>query len=222
MIRSLFYKEWIKTRKILLLSLVIFTAFLIYIFINIQEMFRVSGATGVWTDVILKDINLLSKLQWLPLLLGLLFGLSQFIPEMSNKRLKLTLHLPMSERKITFVMLMYGVLSLLGLYCMVYAVIVSALRIYFPAEIVWVMFCSSLPWFMAGLIGYLLVVWVCVEPVWRQRVFNSLIAVYALTFFMITARSGAFVPFIPYLSVATLVVFFFTFYSMCRFKDGAQ
>ncbi len=222
MIRSLFYKEWIKTWKILLLALVAFAAFLLYTFINVQEMFRVSGAVAVWTDTLLKDINVLSKLQWLPLVVSILFGLSQFVPEMTNKRLKLTLHLPMPEDKITFAMLAYGVLCLLALYGIVYATILIGLQMYYPAELVLAMFNASLPWFMAGLIGYLLVAWICLEPVWRQRVFNSLIAVYTLTFFMLTAKSGAFAPFIPYLMAATLVVFFFSFYSMCRFKDGAQ
>jgi len=218
----LFYKEWIKTRKILLLSLIIFAALIIYTFIDVEQMFRVGGATQVWTDTILKDINVLERMQWLPLILSVLFGLSQFVPEMTNKRLKLTLHLPMPESKTTFAMLAYGVLSLLSLFVIVYAAIIIGMSFYYPSEMIQNMFNSSLPWFMAGLTGYLFVAWICIEPVWRQRVFNSLIAVYALTFFMITAKSGAFSPFIPYLVVTTFVVFFFSFYSMSRFKDGAQ
>jgi len=222
MIFYLFYKEWIKTRKILLLALIVFAAFIIYTFINVGQMFRVGGATQVLTDIILKDTNMLSRIEWLPLVLSILFGLSQFIPEMTNKRLKLTLHLPMPESKTTFAMLAYGVLSLLVLYILVYMAVILGMSVYYPSEIIVSMVKVSLPWFMAGLAGYLFVAWICIEPAWRQRVFNSLIAVYALTFFMITAKSGAFMPFIPYLVIITLVIFFFSFYSMSRFKDGAQ
>jgi len=222
MIFPLFYKEWAKTKRILLLSLILFAAFIVYTFISVGQMFRVSGATQVWTDVMLKDVNLLSKMQWLPLILSILFGLSQFVPEMTNKRLKLTLHLPMPEGKTTFAMLAYGILSLLILYIIVYAVILLGMGMYYPSEILMSMFKTSLPWFIAGLASYLFVAWICIEPVWKQRVFNSLIAIYALTFFMITAKPGAIVPFIPYLIIVTMVVFFFSFYSMYRFKDGAQ
>jgi hypothetical protein len=222
MIASIFYKEWIKTRKILLLSLAVFAALIIYTFINIEQMFRISGATQVWTDTILKDVSVLAKIQWLPLILSILFGVSQFVPEMSNKRLKLTLHLPMPENKIMFSMLAFGLSSLLILYVITYIAIYGGMSIYYPLEIVLSMVKASLPWFMAGLAGYLFVAWICIEPVWRQRVFNTLIAAYALTFFMISAKSGAYMPFIPYLFGTIIIAYFFSFYSMYRFKDGAQ
>lgn len=222
MITSLFYKEWIKTRKVLLLSVVVFAAFIVYTFINVEQMFRIGGATEVWADTILKDLSVLSKMQWLPLVLSIIFGLSQFAPEMSNKRLKLTLHLPIPENKIMFSMLAFGLTSLLAIYAIVYIVIMGGLSLYYPVEILLSMFKTSLPWFLAGLIAYLFVAWICLEPVWKQRVFNSLISIYAITFFMITAKSGALVPFMPYLIIAILVVYLFSFYSMCRFKEGAQ
>lgn len=222
MIFSLFYKEWIKTRKVFLLAFLVFGAFIIYTYINIRQMFRVGGAIQVWTDIILKDTSMLDKMEWLPLIFSILFALSQFVPEMTNKRLKLTLHLPMPESKIVFAMLAYGLSCLLALYIIVYIAIVGGMGIYYPSEIVWSIFEMSLPWFLAGLAGYLFVAWICIEPVWKQRVFNSLIAVYALTFFMIKAKSGALVPFTPYLVALILVICFFPFYSMFRFKDGAQ
>lgn len=222
MTTSLFYKEWIKTRRILLLSVAVFAAFIIYIFINIEQSFRISGATQVWTDIILKDISIFSKIQWLPLVLSILFGLSQFAPEMSNKRLKLTLHLPMPENKIIFSMLAFGLVSLLVLYTITYLAIIGGMSVYYPTEIIASTAKVSLPWFLAGLASYLFVAWICIEPVWRQRVFNSLIAVYSLTFFMITAKSGALMPFIPYLVITIVVISLFSFYSVCRFKEGAQ
>ncbi|MDR1624561.1 MAG: hypothetical protein LBS04_06280 [Tannerellaceae bacterium] len=222
MITSIFYKEWIKTRRILLLSLVVFAALITYIFINVEQMFRINGATQVWTETILKDISVLTRIQWLPLILSVLFGVSQFVPEMSNKRLKLTLHLPMPENKIMFSMLAFGLSGLLILYAITYMAILGGLNIYYPPEIVWSMVEASLPWFLAGLAGYLFVAWICIEPVWRHRVFNTLIAAYALTFFMISAKSGAYMPFIPYLLAIIIVAHFFSFYSMYRFKDGSQ
>lgn len=222
MINSIFYKEWIKTRRVLFLAIIVFACFIIYTFINVGQIFRVSGAVAVWTDTMLKDISLLPKMEWLPLIFSILFGASQFVPEMVNKRLKLTLHLPLPENKIMYAMLFYGIICLLLLYAAIYAVLIIGMGMYYPAEIVLSMFKLSLPWFLAGLIGYLFVAWICLEPVWRQRIFNSLIAICAINFFMIAAKSGAYVTFIPYLVVLIIVAYTFPFYSMSRFKEGAQ
>lgn len=219
---SLFYKEWIKTRKVLLLTAIVFACFIIYTFINVGQMFRIGGAVQVWADVMLKDVSLLPRMEWLPLIFSVLFGLTQFVPEMTSKRLKLTLHLPMPEGKIICTMLMYGLVSLLLLYILIYAVLIIGMGIYYPAEIVISMCKASAPWFLAGIAGYLFIAWICFEPVWRQRVLNALIAVYALTFFMINSKSGAYMPFIPYLVVLIIIAYIFPFYSMYRFKEGAQ
>jgi len=222
MISSLFYKEWIKTRRVLLLVILVFACFIIYTFINTGQIFRVSGAVQAWTDTLLKDLSLWSKLEWLPLFAGIVLGLAQYVPELTNKRLKLTLHLPLSEHKIIFVMLAYGLLCLLVLFAVVYGVMVIGSGMYYASEIVYAQFLASLPWFLAGLTGYVFVAWICLEPVWKYRIIYALIAVISISFFMMGGKSGAYIPFIPYLIILLVVACTFPFYSMYRFKDGAQ
>ncbi len=108
MYQAIFYKEWIKTRMILLLLLLVFAGMIAYSFINTAQLFRVAGAVNTWENTIMKDIPLISEMKWLPVLAGLLLAIVQYVPEMQNKRLKLTLHLPLPETRIIYSMLVYG------------------------------------------------------------------------------------------------------------------
>lgn len=222
MFKALCYKEWAKTKRIIWLLAFVFVAFLIYSFINTDQQFRLAGAVEVWSTIAIKDLFILPD--WtdkLPVLAGLLLGLAQFVPEMTDKRLKLTLHLPLPEDKILSNMLLYGVMVLLAFYIITYTILFAGLSSYFPREIMTAMLLRSIPWLLAGLVGYLLAAWVCFEPVWKQRVINALVSVATLSFFFFPAHSGAYLPFLPYLVLFTLVSFSFPFYSASRFKEGA-
>ncbi len=223
MIQALLLKEWIKTRRVITLIGVIFVALIIYSLINTGQQFRVGGAVQTWATVILKDMPILpSFTQWIPLLAGLLLGIAQFAPEMQDKRLKLTLHLPLTETRIMITLLMFGVSILLFIFSLSYLILSFSFSFYYPKEIIESMIWNSLPHLFAGVFGYLLASWISLEPVWRQRIGYALASVAFLSFLFIRSASGAYTPFIPFLTVLLIVCFFFPFYSMYRFKDGAQ
>lgn len=223
MFNALFYKEWIKTRRIVLLIGLIFAGIIVYSFIHTAQSFRVGGPVQVWADIILKDAPVLPPfIQWLPVMTALLLGFTQFVPEMSNKKLKLSLHLPLSETRIVTSMLCYGLLVLTASYVVTYVVIMTGLSHYFPTEIRMAALWKSLPWFIAGLAAYPLAVWICIEPVWRQKIFNALITLCILALFFITAPSGAYLPVMPVLLIVAVICFGLPFFSTARFKEGKQ
>lgn len=223
MFQALFYKEWIKTRRIILLIGVVFAGIIIYTFINTQQAFRIGGAVQVWADIIIKDALVLPYIiKWIPLLAALLLAISQFAPEMVDKRLKLSLHLPIPDTQIITAMLCYGLLVLLGIYAITYVVLAVGLSLYYPIEIEIQAFWKSLPWFIAGFTGYLLASWVCLEPVWRQRISNAFISICILALYFIGVQSGAYIPLLPVLIVILIVCFGLPFYSTIRFKEGQQ
>ena len=108
--KALIFKEWIKTRWILLL---IFSAFILamgYIALRMSSAVRNVGMPHLWEVFILKNVVLLDQIKVLPLLAGIALGITQFIPEITKKRFKLTLHLPLGENRIIGVMLGYGII----------------------------------------------------------------------------------------------------------------
>lgn len=222
MYQAIFYKEWIKTGKVILLAALVFPGFIIYTFISTTQVLRVSGTVNTWETVIMKDLPLLPDMKWLPLLLAVLLSLAQYVPEMYNRRLKLTLHLPLPESGIITSMLFYGITVLLLFYMISYIVLLTGLRIWFPPEIVLTSFYASAPWFLSGVAAYPLTAWICLEPVWKQRIINGLAAICCLSLFFLDVKSGGYYLFIPYLLGFSVLCLSFPFYSVVRFKEGAQ
>lgn len=222
MYQSIFYKEWIKTRKITGLLFIVFVGLIVYSFIEIMQQFRSSGAVPYWETIIQKDLGLFPIFNYVPVLSGILFAITQYIPEMQNKRLKLTLHLPLSENRILSAMLVYGFVVIFLLLTITFAIMMTGLNFYFAKEIVVANILNCLPWFLGGIAGYLITAWICLEPVWKQRVFNVLSGLFALSFFIIKSKSGAYIEFFPVLILLIILFFLFSFFSVARFKEGAQ
>ncbi len=223
MYRAFFYKEWIKTRRSVLLAVALMAAAVVYTFLNVAQEFRVFGAVSAWNNVITKDTSLLPAfMQWLPAVAGVLVAVSQFVPEMTDKRLKLTLHLPLAEIRIVRALLAYGVTVTGALFVVTDIVLVTGMSVYYPGEIVAGMFMRSLPWFLCGLFAYLVTAWVVLEPVWRQKIFDGLAGICLCSFFLIASPSGGYVRFLPWLVVLAIIGFTFPFYSAARFKEGVQ
>jgi len=220
--KSIIYKEWIKTRSAIAVIVAVFLGVGVYSFMKLNEAIRMSGIVPVWEDAVQKDPALFSYFKYLPLIAGILLAITQYIPELQFKRLKLTLHLPLKENKILMTMLLYGVSVVALLLMITMPFLLWGISRQFPAEIVLKCFQQLTPWFLAGLVAYLMCSWVCIEPQWKQRIMNVIPALLLLSLFLLKAKSGAFRPFEPYLVVAVIVSFFFPFYSTARFKEGVQ
>ncbi|MDR0559080.1 MAG: hypothetical protein LBG92_02855 [Prevotellaceae bacterium] len=222
MYQAIIYKEWIKTRKALGLTVFVFAAAGVYSFMKIGESVRSSGLVSMWETALQKDMSMFPYFEYLPLFAGILLAITQYAPELQFKRLKLTLHLPLPESKIQQTMLGYGFMAVLLLVCLAMGSLLCGLRLYFPREIVSASFWNLLPWFLAGLASYAITSWVCLEPQWKQRILNIVAGLALLSLFFIGAKSGAYSPITPYLTAFVEASFFFSIYSITRFKEGIQ
>jgi hypothetical protein len=199
---------------------VVFLAVGIYSFMKIAETGRLIGMVNYWEGTIEKSLSFFEHFKYLPLLLGLLLAITQYVPELQFKRLKLTLHLPLPEKNIIAVMLAYGVAIELLFILITVPVLLIGLSFGFPREIVWGAFRLILPWFLAGLAAYPVASWICLEPQWKQRVLNFIPGAGAISFFFMNVKAGAYQPFVVYLIGFILLAFTFSFYSALRFKEG--
>ena len=220
--KSIIYKEWIKTRSVIFLIAAVFVGVGIYSFIKTNEGIRLSGIVNIWETIVQKDTPMFPYFEYLPLLAGVLLAIVQYVPELQFKRLKLTLHLPMNDNNILLTMLLYGFAVVVLLVFVTLPLLMLGLSRHFPAEIVSTSFHQLLPWFLAGPAAYLMTSWICLEPQWKQRIMNVIPGLLFLSFFLLKAKSGAYMPFAHYLLVALIVSFIFSFYSTARFKEGVQ
>ena len=202
---AIFYKEWIKTRWYFLLAVVTTLGFTGYCMLRINRVIEMKGAAHVWEVMMQRDAIFIDMLQYIPLIAGVLMAIVQFVPEMQRKCLKLTLHLPYPELKMTGNMLFSGLVLLLVCFASNFLLMEVYLSGVLAHELKNHILLTALTWYLAGISGYLLIAWICLEPAWKRRIINLIIAVLLLRIFFLSPTPEAYNKFLPYLLVYTLL-----------------
>lgn len=222
MIKALIYKEWLKTKWFLI---AIFTAnilLLIYNFFSTAHIFRLAGVHHVWDLIVNRYQFLFSNLKYLPLLSAIVLALAQYLPEISKKRLKLSLHLPIKQSSAIFSMLFFGILSLLLCFAFQWGVLWIYAQKYFPSEIITSIFLTLLPWYVAAISAYFLVSFISFEPTWKNRIFYFLFSLALLKIFLISSFPEAYSKIWYFIIALSLILIFLPLLSVRRFKEGVQ
>ena len=119
-------------------------------------------------------------------------------------------------------MLAYGVLALVTCFAMSFIIMGVYLPQYFTSELVQRILLSAAPWFLAGFTGYLFVSWICLEPTWKLRVLNLIIAALIFRVYFLAPGAEAYNSFLPWLTLYTLFAASLSWISVVRFKAGKQ
>jgi len=220
--KALLYKEMKKTKRVGLIVFLLGIILLAYIFIKLGRSFRFAGMEHLWDVIINRDQFVFRDIKFFPLLAGICIGLAQYVPEMIQKRIKLTLHLPLKERTTILLMLAHGLLLLLLLFTVHIGGTLIFAAIYFPLEFVYSTLITLAPWYLAGFTVYLFIAMICIEPTWKRRIFNIVLAAGTIQLFFISTFPGSYSHIIKWIIVLPVFILPFTFLSISRFKDGEQ
>lgn len=220
MIRSIFYKEWIKIGKISILLTIIALLIIAGIHLTVRHDLLMKDAEMYWADIVYQKYIYFSIFKFIPLLTGLLIGLSQFIPETIDKRIKLSLHLPINEEEIVLKMVGIGTTIVLLIFALLFAMIYCWSLVYFPAEIVNKTAITITPWFLSGLAAYFLSGFVVLEPIWKYRILYIITGGAFITLFFKSNVAGAYQPAILPLTVCVLMAGISSLFSIYRFRKG--
>lgn len=222
MFKAIFFKEWLKTRWCLLAAFVLCSGFSIYIASRVMKAIELQGAGHIWEVTVSRDALFAEPITFVPLLIGLALGLFQYFPEMQRKCFKLTLHLPYPALRMTLAMLLYGLLWLSLCFIASILLLWIPLAQVFPSELSSRIVLSSLPWFAAGYAAYLFSAWITLEPTWKRRVFNMVIAAFCLKIFFMAPAPEAYNAFLPWISLCVIALISLVWLSVLRFKAGKQ
>ncbi|MFH0733144.1 MAG: hypothetical protein V1773_01645 [bacterium] len=170
MIKSVLFKEWLKTKWAFLGLLAFWLIVIVYIYIDISHQLKFYEASTLWYNIVFMGYTYYAVITYIPLLAGLLLGLTQFVPEITEKRLKLTLHLPVKENKMLFTMIGVGGGLLLILYIFSLAGLIIVSSIFFPLNITQSMLITMAPWYFAGIVVYFSSAMIILEPIWLRRI----------------------------------------------------
>lgn len=219
----IYYKEWIKTRWYLLLMFLATNGFAGYSILRLFRASELKGIAHIWEMALTRDSVFIEiPLQYIPIIACAGLALVQFIPEMHNKCLKLTLHLPYSPVKLLYSMIKFGLLACVAVEIVNIAVLLLGIIPLFAHEIYWRIILTSLPWFLAGIASYLLTSWVVLEPTWPRRIFNIVLSSLILRVYYLSSYPESYNSFLIYLSIFTLLLGSLSWLSVQRFKDGKQ
>ena len=219
---ALGYKEWVKTRRTIGVLVLLFSIVLVYTFIELTYAIRLDSAVNVWYAYLYQGVSVAPLFAWLPLVAGLGIALTQFVPEITHKRLKLTLHLPADENCILSNMLHYGLCILLLLFTVFGVILIGIGSLYLPAGILSRLGWQLLPWYTAGISIYGFTAWVCIEPQWKQRIWNILTGGAGLSVLYLSLYPGVYAHFLTGSIAIAILSLLFPLYSCARFKNGIQ
>lgn len=220
MLRSLFCKEWLKTRLVVALAWFATMGMILYLLLSLRHTILTSGAVETIATMLGRDLIFVDIMRFVPLIIGVCLALAQWLPEMQQKRLKLTLHLPVHYAYSISIMLLYGVVVMLGISLSNLLLLGAVEAIYLPYEIIRHTLLTMLTWYLAGIMGYLLFSWVILEPIGRMRVFALCISAALLSICYLSSMPEAYNYLLPALLLLTLLLFMLPFYSVYRFKQG--
>ena len=220
--KAIFYKEWIKTRRYFPIALTVSVIFIIYALLGVQRVINFRGVAHLWEILLSRDVVFIETLTYIPLLAGLLLAIVQFVPEMQQKRLKLTLHLPYPQNRMLMLMLIAGLSELIVIYLIDYLILYVYLQNILAPELTDRILLTSLPWYIGGITAYSLTSWICLEPTWRRRIIDLLIAVGVVRIFFLSSVPEAYNCFLPWLVVYTAAAMLLPQLSVSRFKEGCQ
>lgn len=222
MIRAICYKERIKTIWYLLPALLASVGFAGYCMLRVGRVCALKGVAHLWIVMLQRDVIFVDLLQFLPLILGLGLAVVQFAPEMQRKSFKLTLHLPIRATRAVGAMLLYGVVSLLAIFLPALLLMWGYLQTVMAPELWQHILLSTLPWYLAGVAAYLLTAWVALEPTWRRRLVDGVMALLLLRIYFLAPAPEAYNSFLPLLTLLTASYALFSLLSLTRFRDGRQ
>lgn len=220
MYKAIITKELLKTKRTFWCCLAIAVFFTGYALLGINRVITLHGVSHVWLIMLMKDQVFIDAIKYVPLVCGLLIGLSQMIPEMQQNRLKLTLHLPVPQLKILMTMLATGA----GLLTLIFLLQSAAILIYYnrivAPEMTLFATGATLPWYLAGYTAYFFSTAVCLEGQWRRRIILALTGAGAVTVYFLQSAPGAYTGILPAAVVLTAMLALLSHVSVTRFKKG--
>lgn len=215
--KSIFYKEWLKTRWVFFISTAISLLAIVFILLQVRANITHASANFVWYKILFFNDKYYNLYMYIPFISGVALAFFQFLPEVQHKRLKLTYHLPLQIHNSLFLMIVFGMLiNSLSFFISIVAFKIIA-SLYFPINIIIPTIYSIIPWAVNGGIAYAIITNVLLEPTWRQRTFLLIIGGLSI---IIPFQKSMMMSLNPLLFILILLYIIWlsaTFYSGYRF-----
>lgn len=222
MFRNIAYKEWLKCRYALAVLIIMAIVQIVYLFVGLNKSMRFAGDEHIWDVIVNRDVFLLSSLKFMPLIFASTIGIVQFIPEIIQKRIKLSLHLPLPENLILRYILGFSQLICLVFFIVHLGLLILILNFYFPIEIIESIIYTLLPWYLSAFVALAFIPTICFEPLLIRKIFFLVLALALINGFYVTDFPSAYKYNFVYCIIINIAVLPLAYISIDRFKRGVS
>lgn len=221
----LFYKEWIKTRAAFFGTLIVGIGVVFYLFIGVENRITLMGAKGYTLYMLYNNPPVIyyGLLRYVPLLAAVCIGVSQYAPEVAQRRIRLTLHLPIGNRTLIAGMALYGLLLITLFNAIVLALFCFKNSALFPTEVTVPVRETVLGWFLAAYWVYNYIAFTALEPNRMRQLFYALTGIVVLSlYFYDVPFHGAYSGSMPVLALLALLSCPLVLFSGYRLNKGER
>lgn len=193
MISAILYKEWLKTYKIIILFLVVFTISILNTFFDAKNTVEFYETTNAILNITIFARFKYNFIDSIPLLFAVSLGTFQFYPEVVNARIRLFLHLPLSHFKLTSTLIFSGLILLLIIFTIVIYSYYLILSSFYPIEVYDAIYSKLVPIFLAAILAYLSTLLAFLEPKVIRKVLYTILSFFILSVYLKYSQTGYFV-----------------------------
>lgn len=213
-------KEWIKIKWAYLLCFLICISMIANIIIQLNYKLQGNELNTFLFEIVADHKMHFIDFQYIPILCALIISLAQYIPEVLNKRFKLSFRLPISDNTVVLQFLCSGVLFLSIILGLSMAALLTIHYYYFPREVVLAVFFSSAPWFLAAYFVYFMIATISFEPKWKNRILYGIMTYGIIDVYFRAYWYNAYTEHIYVFVILTMLSSLACFYTAQRFRRG--
>jgi len=184
MIKSILFKEWLKTYKIILSFLFIFLLVIVETFLDTKNNFEFQDATVTIVNIIILGKFDFNYINIISMTFSVLLATMQFYPEIHNGRIRLYLHLPLNHNKLIFLMLFSGLSTIIIVHLLFTIGYFFILNTYYPIEVFFAICSKLIPIFISSILLYLATALVFVEPKSMKKISYIVITILLLMIYL--------------------------------------
>ncbi|WP_026803493.1 DUF4857 domain-containing protein [Aliarcobacter lanthieri] len=183
MIKAILQKELIKLKYFLLLSTIFYIVLLAYYYFNLNFSFStIEPESMMWYKFAQLEDKPYSYFLYFYILYGISYAFTQFLPEVIQKRVKLTIHLPLSLTKIVLyhTIITITIILFFSFIFSIFLLIINSQ--YYPKELLYIMTKDSIAFTLIGIVSYILVSSLIIEQ--NKKVLILKLLIFILFIFL--------------------------------------
>lgn len=222
MLKALIYKEFLKTKNIIFIFLIMLIMVIFKTYLDAKNAFEYNDGVNVVLFIAQKHVFDFNYLDFICPIFAILLAVYQFYKEVNDAKIRLHLHLPLSYIKLISFLIFSGIVFLGVIFILVTIGYYFILNHFYPPQIFNAVLSKLIPIFLLSLLCYICVMISFLEPKMIRK-FVYLIATYFIfnTFMKLNNIAFFISEYANFYIIFIILIYILTSYSVfVMYKKG--